>query len=293
MDIVVVGSVNMDTVLSVEHLPAEGETVTARRHFANPGGKGANQAVAAARLGREVAFVGCVGADPNGTALAEALRVEGVDTEHLSVVDSPSGMALITVGPSGANTIVVNLGANADLSVEQVTAAAEPIEAAAALMCQLEVPIASVAAALTSAKGLKVLNPAPATRLDADFVALADVVVPNETELGAMVNAPPPNGAEQAIGMARLVAAPVVVVTLGAGGAVFVAGGDSGHIPAPPVTPVDTTAAGDAFCAGLTDAMVSGRSLPKAVEWAVRVGATTVTRHGAQASLPRRDEVIG
>jgi ribokinase len=292
VDIVVVGSINLDTVLNVDHLPREGETVTAVEHFTNPGGKGANQAVAAARLGRSVAFVGCVGDDAAGRMLVDSLEENGVDTSSTSIVDSPSGMAAITVGPKGANTIVVSPGANARLSPERVESAAALIRGAGAVMVQLEIPLESVAMALRLADGITVLNPAPARRLDSAILRTADVIVPNETELAILLGDPSPGQGVDYAKMAAAALADRVVVTLGAAGAVYVDRGSSGHVPAPPVEAIDTTGAGDAFCAGLTDALLSGSSMGDAVAWGVRAGSITVTRPGAQIALPTRDELL-
>ena len=291
MDIVVVGSINMDTVLSVDHLPARGETITADAHFLNPGGKGANQAVAAARLGRSVALVGCVGEDAAGDVLVETLEADGVDASAVERVEEPSGMAAITVGPEGENTIVVSPGANLSVTPDRVAEAAGLIARAAVVMVQLEIPVQSVATALDLATGMTILNPAPARRLDASLLGKATVIVPNETELAVLMDDPerPVAPTYAMLGAASL--GDRVVVTMGDRGAVYVDGEDSGHIAAPVVDAVDSTAAGDAFCAALADALISGGSMGDAVTWGVRAGSITVTRRGAQSSLPFREEM--
>ncbi len=285
-----VGSINMDTVLGVERLPAVGETVTAHGHFTNPGGKGANQAVAAARLGRSVSLVGCVGNDDVGRTLVAGLIDNGIDTSGVSVAEDPSGMAVITVGSRGENTIVVSPGANRRLTPEHVHAARPLITEAGAVMVQLEIPLESVRAALELATGLTVLNPAPARRLDASLLEAADIIVPNETELASLLGSAVPTGPEEAVRMAAALGKRVVV-TMGERGAVYVEGDVHGHVPAPVVEAVDTTAAGDAFCAALVDALVGGAPLREATAWGVRAGSLAVTRPGAQASLPTREEM--
>jgi ribokinase len=290
--IVVVGSVNLDLVVRVARLPGPGETVSGGDVFRNPGGKGANQAVAAARLGRGVAMVGRVGDDQAGRELLASLRADGVDTAHVRVADGvPSGAAFITVGDDGENQIVVSPGANARLAPEDVGAAGAALRAAAVTLVQLEVPLAAVTAAVRAAGGRVVLNPAPVRTLPAELLGEVDVLVPNRVELAQLAAAPPPATVEEAAGLAGRLPARAVVVTLGADGALVVEQGHVSHVPAVPVRPVDTTAAGDAFCGGLADALAGGAALPDAARWAVRVAAAACTRQGAQVSLPTPAEV--
>ena len=294
-EVVVVGSANLDLVVRVARIPVAGETVLGGDLDRIPGGKGANQAVAAARLGRRVAMVGRVGDDEAGSLLRDALEADGVDTNHLSVTPGvPNGVALIAVSDDGENSIVVSPGANARVSADDIESAAGPISSAACLLLQLEVPVAAVIAAARRASGTVVLNPAPAPSeaLPADLLAEVDVLVPNQTELATIAGHDGPVDVEQAAGLARGLPPRAVVVTLGADGALVV-DDDVIHVPAPTVTPVDTTAAGDSFCAALADGLVDGRSLVAATEWAVKVGAATTTRHGAQTSLPTPEEVAG
>jgi ribokinase len=291
--IAVVGSLNLDLVVRVPRLPGPGETVSGGDVFSNPGGKGANQAVAAARLGRAVAMVGCVGDDQAGRDLLASLAADGVDTTRVRVVDGvPSGTAFITVNEDGENQIVVSPGTNARLTPDDVRAAGALLEAAAVTLLQLETPLATVAAAARTATGTVVLNPAPAQAVPEDLLAAVAVLVPNRVELAQLAGAPVPATVEEAAGLAARLPARAVVVTLGADGCLVVESGrDPAHVPAVPVRPVDTTAAGDAFCAGLADALAGGAALTDAARWAVRVAAAACGRLGAQASLPTAAEV--
>jgi ribokinase len=289
--VVVVGSLNLDLVVRVDRLPGPGETVSGGDVFRNPGGKGANQAVAAARLGRRVAMVGRVGDDEAGRELLASLEADGVDTAHVRAVDGvPSGAAFIAVSDDGENQIVVSPGANARLGPGDVAAAGAALRAAAVTLVQLEVPLEAVAAAVRAAGGRVVLNPAPVRALPAALLGEVDVLVPNRVELARLADAPVPATVEEAAALAGRLPARAVVVTLGADGALVVEDGDAGHVPAVPVRPVDTTAAGDAFCGGLADALAGGAALQDAARWAVRVAAAACTRPGAQASLPTPDE---
>jgi ribokinase len=286
-----VGSLNMDLVIRVPELPGPGETVSGGDLFRNPGGKGANQAVAAARLGRPVAMVGCVGDDDAGRALLASLEADGVDRSRVRVVDGvPSGTAFITVGEDGENQIVVSPGANARLTPDDVGAAEPALRAAAVTLLQLEVPLETVAAAARTAAGTVVLNPAPVRPLPSELLGQVGVLVPNRVELAQLAGRPVPATVEEAAELAARLPARAVVVTLGADGALVVEDGQAGHGPAVPVRPVDTTAAGDAFCGGLADALAGGAALQDAARWAVRVAAAACTRPGAQASLPTPEE---
>lgn len=276
-----------------------GETVLGGDLRRIPGGKGANQAAAAARLGRRVAMIGRVGDDDAATVLRAALTSAGVDTTNLRTThDTPSGTALIAVGADGDNAIVVSPGANGRVSAADVADAADAVGTAAVVLLQLEVPIEAVTAAVNCARGIVVLNPAPAPAapLPTDVLDGVDVLVPNQTELAVMAGhtglaAIGAVDAETAVALARGLPVSSVVVTLGAGGAMVVTGADAVHVPAPAVDPVDTTAAGDAFCGALADALADGASLVEACRWAVRVGAAATLRPGAQPSLPARADV--
>jgi ribokinase len=278
--IAVVGSINLDIVVGLERHPAPGETVLGGDRVELPGGKGANQAVAAARLGAEVAFVGRVGDDDAGRRLRDGLAAEGVDVTHVRVdPDAPTGVALIAVDGAGENTIVVSPGANARVGAADVEAACEVLAGAAVTLVQHEVPEDAVAAAIAAAGGTVVLNPAPARAV----VSPVDVLVPNRGELEALAGR-----AGNPVELARsLDVARAVVVTLGDEGAAVIEGSRVEHVPAPQVDAVDTTGAGDAFCGALAQALDAGADLVGAARWAARAAAASVTKPGAQGGLPR------
>jgi ribokinase len=282
--IAVVGSINLDLVVAVDRHPAPGETVVGGDCRQLPGGKGANQAVAAARLGSEVAMVGRVGADAQGAWLRDGLWTERVDVEHVREDRvAPTGVAMIAVDARGENTIVVSPGANARVDARDVAAASDVVRGAEVVLVQHEVPAAAVAAAIATAGGTVVLNPAPARGL----AAPVDVLVPNRGELETLAG-----GRGDPVTLARsITAARAVVVTLGEEGAVVVEGDRAERVRAPHVEAVDSTGAGDAFCGALAEAMAGGATVVEAARWAVRVAAVSVTRPGAQGGLPRREDV--
>ncbi len=292
-EIAVVGSLNLDTTMRVPRLPEPGETVLGTGPLEDTGGKGANQAVAAARLGRSVAMVGMVGEDEAGRRLLAALTDAGVSVDTVAVAGAgASGAALITVAADGENTIVVDPGANGEFGPEAFSAAAATVAEADLVLLQLEIPMRTVAAAVAAATGTVVLNPAPAAKIPETTLKRVDVLVLNATELSRLASGPVPTSVDEAADLARRLAGPeAVVVTLGAAGAVVLDGAATTHVPAPRVEAVDPTAAGDAFCAGLADAIVRGDPLVGAVRWAVHCGAVAATRWGAQASLPSAAEV--
>jgi len=282
--IAVVGSINLDLVVAVERHPTPGETVVGGDCRQYPGGKGANQAVAAARLGAKVAMVGRVGADAQGAWLRDGLWTEGVQVEHVREDrQAPTGVAMIAVDARGENTIVVSPGANARVDARDVAAAREVVSGAEVVLVQHEVPPEAVAAAIATAGGTVVLNPAPARGL----AAPVDVLVPNRGELETLAG-----GRGDPVTLARSIAAAgAVVVTLGAEGAIVVEGDRAERVRAPQVEAVDSTGAGDAFCGALAEAMAGGATVVEAARWAVRVAAVSVTRPGAQGGLPRREDV--
>jgi ribokinase len=292
-DVAVVGSVNLDLIVRVERHPAPGETVLGGDYVSLPGGKGANQAVAAARLGRQVAIVGRVGADDHGRRLRATLRAEGVDSRLLADdPEAPTGLALIAVAGDGENTIVVSPGANGRVGPGDIARAGDVLERAAVTLVQHEIPEPAVAAAVHAAGGMVVLNPAPARTVDPRVLARVDVLVPNRTELAVLAGAPMPAGPNDAASLAARVHGPrTVVVTLGAEGALVLTGARVEHVPAPAVAVVDTTGAGDAFCGALADALAGGADVVEAVRWGVRVAAASVTHPGAQAGMPTRAEL--
>lgn len=294
-EITVVGSANLDLVVEVAHVPLVGETVLGGDLRRVPGGKGANQAVAAARLGRRVAMVGRVGPDEGGSILRAALDDAGIDTTALTTDDAPNGVALIAVDADGDNAIVVSPGANGCVDADDVARAGALVTDAAVVLLQLEVPVEAVTAAAVAAGGTVILNPAPAPAgpLPRDLLDAVDILVPNQTELATLAGHDGAVDAETAAELARRLPAAVVVVTLGADGALVVTDHEVTHVSAPKVHPVDTTAAGDSFCAAMADALVRGLDIVDAVRWAVRVGAATTLRAGAQPSLPTPAEVDG
>jgi ribokinase len=303
--IVVVGSLNMDLVIRTAHLPAPGETLFGSGFATAPGGKGANQAVAAARLGAAVAMVGRTGSDDYGRALRADLKAAGVDTSHVSEDRAAAtGVALITVEEGGQNTIVVASGANMRVSRADVDEAESVLRAAHGLIVQLEVPLDVVEYSMRQARqaGLVVvLNPAPAQVLSREFRALADVLVPNESEASILTGLTITD-AESAEAAARVLSpdgVPAVVVTLGVQGALLWQKDSATFVPPFAVQAVDATAAGDAFVGALTTALLraprgealSSASLRLALREASAAGALTATKPGAQPSLPTRAEL--
>ncbi|MFJ9693948.1 ribokinase [Kitasatospora sp. NPDC101183] len=288
--ITVVGSVNRDLVLTVEDLPRPGETVLAAGFVEGVGGKGANQAVAAARLGARVRLVARVGADAE--AVLEALAAEGVDVAEVRPAPSgTTGIASVVVDRAGENTIVVNPGANAALSAEDLPARLAR-SAGEVVLVQHEIRPEVVAATVLRAReqgATVVLNPAPARPVAPEVLAAVDVLVPNLGELATLLGAPRPAGVEQARGLLERAALPcrAVVVTLGADGAlVKQPDGPAVHLPAPVVDAVDTVGAGDTFCGALADSLARGADLLAAAERAVRAASLAVTGLGAQAAMP-------
>jgi len=282
----VIGSANLDIVVPVQHHPVAGETVMGGDHALIPGGKGANQAVAAARLGANVRFVGRVGDDAAGASLRASLVEAGVDTTDLvSLDDRPSGIAFISVAADGDNAIVVSPGANGRLTADDVRSSFAGTGDAAVTLVQLEVPMDAVVAATESATGTTILNPAPGAPLPAELLAAVDIIIPNETELDIL------GTGDSVESKARSIGVDTVIVTLGADGAMIVTADDTTSVPAPTVSPVDTTGAGDSFCGAVATELAAGSSIAEAVALAVRVGATTTLRAGAQSSLPTRSEV--
>ncbi len=296
--VVVVGSSNTDMVLKVARMPQPGETVLGGTFFMAAGGKGANQAVAAARAGGDVSFVACVGADLFGEEAIRGFQADGMNTEYVfKASDSPSGVALIFVDEKGENTIGVGSGANAELTAAHIETARPAIEAADVLVMQLETPVETVRAAarVASAAGKQViLNPAPAQPLDDDLLHLVTIITPNETETEILTGVRVSDDASLDQAARRLFEKGIrtVIITLGANGA-YVATGDSRErIPAFRVEPVDTTAAGDVFNGTLAVALSEGQTLLDAVRFASAAAAFSVTKNGAQPSAPRRRDIL-
>lgn len=273
-------------------LPQPGESIAASETQTHNGGKGANQAVALARLGQRVSFVGRVGDDADGQQLEEALVSEGIDVSGLETTQSPTGLAVILVDDAGANMIIVNQGANADVTAEVVAQHGEVIARADAVLVQMEIQPSAVEAALNASTGLTVLNPAPARRLDAAVLDNVDYLIPNETELGTLAGVPTPTTRVEVLeAIKALEFGGTVVVTLGADGAVAVVDGQVAVSAKPPtVDVVDTVGAGDAFCAGFTASIAEGATLAEAISFAVACGSHATTIEGAQPSMPTRPE---
>ncbi|MGW4958409.1 ribokinase [Nonomuraea sp. NPDC004186] len=291
-DVVVVGSANADLVVQVDRHPAPGETVLGSELAVHPGGKGANQAVAAARLGARVALLGRVGADGHGRLLRESLERDGVDLGHLHDTAAASGIAMIAVGPQGDNSIIVAPGANARLTEGDVLDAAPLLRSAPVVSLQLEIPLPAVLAAARLARRA-VLNLSPAVPVPDELLALCDPLVVNEHEAALLLGAP---GAPDRQARELLARGPrSVVITLGADGAVvadMVAEDGAVHaVPSPRVEAVDTTGAGDAFTGALAWRLAAGEPLARAAAFAARVGAAAVRKAGAQDSYPTMAEV--
>jgi ribokinase len=294
--ILVVGSANVDFTIAAPRLPTPGETVTDGTLLVNHGGKGANQAVAARRLGADVRLIACVGRDASGAAIRAALVGEGIGVDGVAETETAAtGTALIVVDPAGRNQITVAPGANRVLTVNDVRGRVADFTWAEVVVCQLEIPLACVAAALSLARehgATTVLNPAPVPSTRVDVLPLVDYLTPNAGEVerlsGIVVRAP--GDAARAAQVLRDAGVRTVIVTLGEEGA-WAQGAETQRVPAFAVQAVDTTAAGDAFNAGLAVALAEGRMLREALTFASATAALTCTRRGAQASLPVRAEV--
>lgn len=295
--ILVVGSANMDLVVTAERFPRPGETMFGRTFGMFPGGKGANQAVAAARLGGQVAFIGKMGRDVLRDDLCKSLKRDGVCLEALSVDPHAStGMAMITVDGSGQNEIVVVSGSNMSLSPAEVERGRSYFHRAGVVLLQLEIPLPTVARAAKLAResGAEViLNPAPARSLPVSLLRLANYLTPNETELGQLTGKRTGTAAAIESAARALVAKGVghVIVTLGSKGALLVTREGSVRFPGRKVRAVDTTAAGDAFNGALAFALATGQRIEKAIPFANAAAAVSVTRIGAQKSMATLDEV--
>lgn len=295
--ILVVGSSNTDMVIKAAHLPRPGETILGGTFFMNPGGKGANQAVAIARLGGPVTFICKTGSDIFGHQSQQLFEEEGINTSYVfSDSGNPSGVALITVDEKAENCIVVASGANANLLPSDLEKAEEAIERADLVLMQLEVPMETVCfvADIAWQKGKKViLNPAPAHPLPADLLRHLYLITPNETEAEMItgVKITDESSAGEAARALSGMGVQHVIITLGSKGALIYSNGKAEMVPALKVEAVDTTAAGDVFNGALTVALSEGRSLKEAARFACKASAISVTRVGAQSSAPYRNEV--
>jgi ribokinase len=283
--VVVVGSANLDLVAMVQRLAGPGETVLADGYFEAPGGKGLNQAVAAARLGATVGFIGVLGDDAAGQTLRAVMTEAGVDIGALACGSLPTGRALISVAANGENSIVVVSGANGELGVDHITVNGGLIGAAKVVLAQLEVPQVAIRDAFAVARAtgaITVLNPAPAAAIDPEVLALTDILVPNEHEAKAL------GGVE----VLRRFGLSAIVITEGSAGSRLIQGYDERRIAPFAVAAVDTVAAGDAFCGALCARLAAGDRLAEALRWASATGALATTKAGAVPSLPYLNDVI-
>ena len=283
IDVCVIGSANLDLVATTDRLPGPGETVLGHTYREHAGGKGLNQAVAAARAGASTSFCAAVGDDDAARQLLEVMTADGIDVNNVQrLAGVPTGRALIGVSANAENSIIVVAGANAALEPEHVRA---PAGAARVVLAQLEVPLATVQAALAAGRAAgadTILNPAPAARLSAGVLGLCDVVIPNEHEIEIL------GGLQVLFDLG----AKAVVVTLGGRGAkLCMPDGEELLVPAFAVTPIDTTGAGDAFCGAFAAAVADGATMPQALRFAAAAGALATTRAGAAPSIAWRAEI--
>ncbi len=293
MDVVVVGSVHRDLVLEVPHHPSEGETILATAASSVGGGKGANQAVAAARLGAAVSLVGRVGSDPDGDLVREDLARDGIDLQHLHVdPEAPTGIAVVTVDGGGQNRVIVAPGASGRLAVADIRGATGLIGSARVVALQQEVSSEVNLEAARAARGLVQLDPAPVRPVPPEMLQFVGVLIPNEVELQQLVPDEGSNVERAARLRESLGRSPrAVIVTLGSRGALLIDDRGSHQVPAPRVTVVDTTGAGDAFRGAIARELARGTVVSTAVEFAVRAGAAAASRLGAQPSMHRADEL--
>ncbi|MEA3327931.1 MAG: ribokinase [Chloroflexota bacterium] len=290
--ILVVGSINMDLVVRVHHSPTPGETVLGSDFTIFPGGKGANQAVAASRLGGEVSMVGRVGKDDFGDALIQELVDNKIKTTHvIKDPQAPTGIAMITVAPNGENMIVVAAGANSMVSVEDVNNARTSMREADIMLVQLECPLETVTAAIDLAKVHclpVILNPAPAQSISRENLSKVDYLTPNRSELALLTGE---DDLEEGVRKLREWGIQNIIITLGSNGVRVISEELNLHLPAYEVSAVDTTAAGDAFNGALAVAIAEGKPFLKAVRYGMAAGALATTKRGAQPSLPSREAV--
>jgi ribokinase len=297
MSIVVFGSINMDLVVRTPQLPAAGETITGHDFFAAPGGKGANQAVACARLEQATRMVGRIGNDVFAGALLDSLRDNHVDvTNVLMDAEHPSGVALISVDDASENTIVVVPGANGSIGDEDVSRLEGALNGARVLLLQFEIPMEMVvkAAWAASERGIKViLDPAPAQSLPSELYENCAFITPNEIEAGLFIDFPvrDQDDARRAASVLLERGVNQVIIKMGGKGAYWCDGVEAAFFPAYPVDPVDTVAAGDAFNGGLAVGLADGLPVREAINWGMAAGALSTTRQGAQPSMPDRQAV--
>lgn len=296
-EIVVVGSLNMDTVVSVPYIPKIGETILATDVNYYGGGKGANQAIAVARLGSSVSMIGKVGKDKNGRALLDSLTKEGVDTTSIEVSENITGTAFINVSSKGENNIVVYPGANKDLDIAQIERHRKVIENSSVCVLQLEIPYEVVKHVINICyeKDVKVIfNPAPATSgIEDELIRKTYILIPNETELN-ILSGTHNDSSETLEDVAKKVynkGCENLIVTLGEKGGLYLQNKEIEYFKSKKVVPIDTTAAGDSFVGAMAASIVEGKTIPESIEFATFAAALTVTKPGAQYSLPTKREV--
>ncbi len=295
--LVVLGSVNADHVLQVPSFPRPGETLHGRNYQVIPGGKGANQAVAAARLNAEIGFIACVGDDSFGINIRENFKMDGIDITGVKMQPNcPTGIAMIQVADSGENSICISAEANAKLTAEAIEPDLERIRQAEYLLMQLETPMCGIEKAARIAKDAKtnvVLNPAPARELSDELLSCIDVITPNETEAEVLtgVTVIDDDSAQEAANILHSKGIEIVMITLGAKGVWLSQNGRGEIIPVFRVEATDTTAAGDTFNGSFVTGLLEDLPLESAIKFAHAAAAISVTRFGAQTSIPTRQEV--
>lgn len=295
--LVVLGSINADHILNLEHFPTPGETVTGQEYQVAFGGKGANQAVAAGRSGADIAFIACVGDDDTGNRVCKQLASDNIDTSPISTIkDASTGVALIFVNGAGENVIGIHAGANGALTPSLVAEQNQKIAEASALLMQLESPLESVLAAAKIAyqnQTKVVLNPAPACELSDELLGLVDMITPNETEAEKLTGVRVENDDDAAVAAKALHAKGIetVIITLGSRGVWLSENGKGQRVPGFKVKAVDTIAAGDTFNGALVTALLEEKPMNEAIRFAHAAAAIAVTRKGAQPSVPWRHEI--
>lgn len=294
----VIGSINMDLVVTAPEIPKVGETILGRDFKQYPGGKGANQAVAAARLGVPVCFLGCVGDDSYGLKMKDCMGESAIDVSRIKEIKNcPTGIAVICVNDKGQNNIVVVSGANSFVDEKYIDDNIKAIDMSEAVLCQLEVPIQTVEHAFTEAKGrgkVTILNPAPAAEISDRLIGLTDILIPNEHELERLtgVVTDSKEGISSAAEAMLNKGVKILIVTLGKRGCALFTSEESSWYPAYEVKAVDTTAAGDSFIGGFIWSYIKDKNIPNAIKAGQIVASMAVQKEGAQSSLPTLEEFV-
>ena len=295
--ICVIGSINMDLVVNVDEMPKKGQTLIGSNFKEVPGGKGANQSVAASRLGANVCMVGKVGSDGFGQNLLNQLKNNNVDTKYIQIEEGASGVALITVDKNAENAIVVSPGANFKLAQKDIDNCIDAIKESNVVVIQLETPIDTIKYALEKSKELDkftILNPAPAVKLGDDIIKNVDLLTPNETEL-EILSGVSINNEDDILKAAQVMLEKGVkklIVTLGSKGSLYIDKENKIFKKSYKVDAIDTTAAGDSYTGAIAVSLSQGKNVEDAIDFASRVGALCVTKEGAQTSLPTIEEVL-